>query len=90
MIVEWFLSVAADFVEWLVGLLPAWEVPAWFLDVGTTISNVTDKLDGLGVWVQWDVLNGCLQAVLGAWVLFAGIKLVRAALGHAPGVGGNG
>lgn len=87
---EWFLDVGAGFVAWLVALFPKWIPPAWFSDFGTLISNVTNGLSGLGAWVAWDVLNGCILAVLGSWVIFSGIKLARVAAGHVPGVGGNG
>lgn len=87
---EWFLDIGAGFVAWLVSLFPSWDVPVWFSDFGSLVTDVTAGLSGLGAWVAWDVLNGCIVAVLGSWVIFSTIKLVRVGAGHIPGVGGNG
>lgn len=91
MIVEWFFSVAAALMEWLAGLFPDYELPAWFAEMGVTIAAVTAGLSGLGAWVNWVVLNSAIASVLLAWAIFGSIKLSRVAAGHLPGgVGGNG
>ena len=89
-VVEWFLNLGSGFVAWLVSLLPVWPVPSWFSTIGTVVSAVTTGLSGLGAWVAWDVVNGCIVAVIGSWVIFSGLKLARVAAGHVPAVGGNG
>lgn len=91
MIVEWFFSVGAGLVEWLVGLFPEYTIPDWFTELGDTIAAITAGMSGMGAWVNWTLLNSCIAAVILAWSIFGGIKLTRVAAGHIPGgVGGNG
>lgn len=90
MIIEFLIGVAANVVDWLAGTINGWAPDAWFTDLGERINDVTSSLDGLGVWVDWLVIGGCVVAVLGAWTLFGNVKLTRVAASHVPLVGGGG
>lgn len=90
MITDALLRSGVAIVTFLTGLLPTWSPWPWFVDLGSTVNGLTSALSGLGVWINWPVVGGCVTAVLGSWVLFAQLKLLRVGIGHIPGVGGNG
>lgn len=90
MITEAVVHVACLFAAWVATLFPSWQVPDWFSGLGTTINGVLANLNGVGVWVPWTVILSVVTAVLGTWVVCAGIKLMRAIASYIPFFGGAG
>ena len=86
MVTEAFLQVLADILGRLMGLFPDWEWPAnigipdraSFQGVGLPVDSVLD----LGLALS------CITAIVGAWLVAAGIKLVRMIISHFTGGGG--
>ena len=90
MIAEFFMSLAAGFVDWLAGLFGEWEPPAALVDMSDSIGYLWGQFASLGVWVDWGVLAACVAAALTTWAVVVGIKLVRAVVAHVPVFGGAG
>jgi len=90
MIVDWFMDLSVTIVEWIAGLFPEAVIPEWFTSMGLMLSGLLGGLSGMGVWVNWVVVGGCVTSVLASWLFFSNVKLVRVAAGHVPQFGGNG
>jgi len=90
MITDFIVDVGTAIVVWFTTLFPPFTMPDWFANIGTTLNGFLQALSGMGVWVNWVIVAACVTAVLGSWIVFAQMKLVRVAAGHIPEFGGNG
>lgn len=90
MISEWFLNLAAGFVQWLAGLFGEWTPPEQLTDMAGSAGYLVGQFASLGVWVEWPVLIGCVAVSVGVWAVVVGIKLLRAVVAHIPAIGGSG
>lgn len=90
MIVEKLL----DLVGWIVGavadLFGPWTPPDELVDASKSINGLLTNMAGLGAWMNWGVLAGCVATATAAWGVVVGIKLVRAIAAHIPFLGGAG
>lgn len=88
MIVEWLAGMFYEIQVWFVDLQPAWEPPAFFLDLDSNVSSFFDNFDGLGVWADWAYLALLVGLVLATWVVVLLIKVARAVASYLlPGWG---
>jgi hypothetical protein len=87
---EWFMNMAAGFVEWLASLFGEWEPPTQLTDMADSAGYLVGQFASLGVWVNWPVLIGCVAASVAVWTVVVGIKLLRAVVAHLPEWGGAG
>lgn len=90
MIVEWLVSVCVGLVTWLAQSFSDWEVPSWFVRTSGVVQDVADLAAGFSPFVEWQLLNSVILAVLATWGIFFWIKVARQGFAHAPGVGGAG
>lgn len=90
MISEFFLNLAVGFVGWLAGLFGEWDPPAELTGMATAAQSLVTQFASLGVWVPWGVIAACVGAAVASWAIVLGIKTIRAAAAHIPGVGGSG
>ena len=90
MIVEWFMSVASGFVDFIVGLFPGLEVPEWFLSFDETINLAADRIEPLGAWFDFTVANVVLGALVATWIVCLVVKLILRGISHVPAAGGAG
>jgi hypothetical protein len=89
-IVEWFIGWALGIVQWLVDLLPDWELPAELSDPGGMVETIMANAAGLGVWLDWGALITLALIPLGVWVIGIVWKSIRTAFSHFPFIGGSG
>lgn len=91
MVTEWvfdvFVSLAAFVGSWFV---VEWEVAPFFVNFDSTINDVLDNLSGVGAWVDWGITFTVVGAVVLAWIVGLGVKLVRQIAAHLPVIGGSG
>lgn len=90
MVVEWIMSIAVEFVGWVVALFPQWDVPAWLLDVDDVANQILAGLTGLGAWVNWGLLFACFALQLTTFLVCLGIKGLMKLAAHFPQFGGSG
>lgn len=90
MISEFFLTLAAGFVDWLAGLFGTWDPPAQLVDMAGSVAGLVGQFASLGIWVDWGVLAACVAASVATWAIVVGIKVVRAVAAHIPAFGGAG
>lgn len=93
MIVEWFVAIGAGIAEFFAGLMPGpdeFVLPPELVGIDQTVSDFFDGFSGLGVWVPWVLLAGCISIAVTAWLLGIGIKVLRTIASHVPFFGGSG
>lgn len=90
MIVEWLTAVGASFMTFVSDLLPEWEPPSWFVEIGPQVNGILAPADGLGVWVNFPVASAVATGVLAVYVVCFIIRLVLRAGSHIPQFGGAG
>ena len=90
MITDYFLQLAAQFIAWIATLWPDFEVPQWMLDARPSLITLMESFNGLGAWVDWDVLGICIAAVASVYGIALLIRVIRAAVAHIPQFGGGG
>lgn len=90
MISEFFLGIFGWIVTALADLMGPWTPPAELVEASTRVNDLLASMAGLGAWVNWPVLIGCVAVSVGVWAVVVGIKLVRAIVAHVPMVGGAG
>lgn len=90
MIAEFFSDLGMNIAIWITTLFPEWEIPEWVHDSRGTLLGLLQTHSGLGVWVDWGVLGLCITATATTYGVMLLVKLIRAALGHVPQVGGKG
>lgn len=90
MIVLWFFSVAAGFVQWLASLFPVLELPDQLVNLDDGFNSVFAMGDGLGAFVPWPVIGVLAAVPLTIWVGGLTIRALRALIAHLPFIGGRG
>lgn len=80
----------AGFVGMLGDTFGPWEPPAQLTDGAAGVNDVLQSFTGMGVWVEWPVLAGCVAVQVGVWLSVLLIKLARAIAAHVPAFGGAG
>lgn len=90
MITEWFLSLGATIIEWVLRLFDDIKVPGWILTFDDTWNAVVEPLDGLSAWVPWTVVIGITVFCLTTWFVCLVIKYCRAIASYIPLFGGAG
>ena len=90
MITEWLLTICLSIVEFIVGLLPEWEVPDFMQEFASGIADLFDMINGFGAWAPFAYLGILFGVILTTWSVTAIIKLVLRAASHIPGAGGAG
>lgn len=90
MIAEWIASFGMDIAIFIAGLFPEWDIPGWVIDSRGQLVSMIEAQAGLGVWIDWGVLGLCITATVTTYSIAIVIKLVRAAAGHIPQIGGKG
>jgi len=89
MIVEWILSIGAGIAEWALTLFPKFE-PNQVANAAGQVANIGTVVGGMSPWVNWFALGGQVFIVVGLYLTFLTFRILRALLGHIPGIGGNG
>lgn len=90
MISEWFLGLMAGFVGMLGDAFGEWDPPSQLTDGAAGVNGLLQSFNGMGVWVDWTVLGGCVAVQISVWLGVLLIKLVRAIAAHVPQFGGGG
>lgn len=89
MIAEWILSVGATIATWFASILPNFDVPSWFADLGLNINKFFTGAAGLGPFVDWGFLAVIATVPIGLWSLGIVFRLARWILSHIPLFGGR-
>lgn len=89
MIVNWFWTVAANVVAWVMTLVPDWAVPDSVLHYDRTLNDYANTLQGVGVFVPWIVLGAAIAAPMALWGLLLGWRAFRTGFSHMPFIGGR-
>jgi len=89
-ITEWFLTLMADFVGMLADAFGPWTPPSELVNATSGANSALANMQGVGVWVNWPVLMGCIATSVAVWGGVLVIKLVRAIAAHVPQFGGGG
>lgn len=93
MIIEWILNLAAGFIETVTAPPPGvdeWEIPAWVEDFDSFFNTVFAGMDGLSAWIDWPITLAVVSLSVTTWLLFVGLKTVRAIASYLPFFGGSG
>jgi hypothetical protein len=90
MITEFFLSLATSVLGWLADLFPTWDDTSALDSFPAVLSTVMGWFVGLGVWVDWGILTGCVAVQMIVTLGVFSIKGLRAAASHIPFFGGSG
>ena len=90
MIIQWLIDLACTIASAVGALFSAIQIPASFGSGLASISNITSKFDGLGVWINFPVLATVLLVVVTVYGVSFGIKLFRTAVSYIPFIGGSG
>lgn len=90
MITEWFLNWAMGVVQWLIDLLPDWELPAELVAPGGLFDSVLANAAGMGVWIDWGGIVLLALIPPAVWVIGLLWKGARTAFSHYPFIGGSG
>lgn len=90
MIIEWLMSVAGGFVQWLAGLFPVLELPDELVHLDDSFNNVFAMGDGLGAFIPWPLVGAIAALPLVVWVGGLTIRALRALVAHLPWIGGRG
>lgn len=89
MVTERLIDLVAGFASFVIGLVPAPGVPAFFTDATNAASSVGDLFASVSVWFPL----GLVAAVLTAWALTWGvgvsIKVVRIVASFFTAGGGS-
>lgn len=89
MIVEWFLDLWANFVEWIMSFFGELELPDWFLTGTSSVLSVINNGAGLGAWVPWGIVVGAVTVTFVIWFAGFGLKFARWLIGLIPTMGGG-
>lgn len=89
MITEWFIGVGTTIGAWFASILPNFDVPAWFGQLGTNINQFFNSAAGLGPFVDWNFLAVIAGVPIGLWSLGMMFRLARWVLSHVPFFGGR-
>ena len=89
MITEWLIAVGTGIASWFVSILPNFDVPTWFADLGLNINKFFNSASGLGPFVDWNFLAIIATVPIGLWCLGIVFRLVRWVLSHVPLFGGR-
>lgn len=90
MIAEWFLAVSGTFVEWIAGLFPPIDLPAWVFDPLGGLRPVLEGLAGAGYWIDYLAIGVILGVAVLVYVTTFTVKLVLRLVSHVPAFGGSG
>lgn len=89
MITEWLITLGSTAASWFVTLLPTFDVPSWFADLGLNINKFFTSASGLAPFVDWAFLALIASVPIGLWSLGLMFRLVRWILSHVPFFGGR-
>lgn len=89
MITEWLISLGSRVGAWFVTLLPSFDVPQWFADLGLNINKFFTSASGLAPFVDWNFLALIAGVPLSLWSLGMMFRLARWVLSHVPLFGGR-
>lgn len=90
MIVEWLVGLATSVAGWIADLFGEWTPPPELTGMVDGVRDFLAGMVGLGVWINWPVLAGCVAVAVTAWSSVLVIKLARAVAAHIPLFGGAG
>lgn len=91
MITEWFMGLGGMVLDFLFGVMPP--IPnesAFIINPNDLLTPFMAGINGLGVWLPWQVLTFFLPLVLSVYLISLFARALRAVLGHIPLIGGNG
>lgn len=89
MVTEWLVSTGLSVIAWFVSIVPAFDVPSWFANVGTSINSFFTSAAGLNPFVDWAFLGTISAVPIGLWSLGLLFRLGRMLLSHVPFFGGR-
>lgn len=89
MITEWIIATGTAIASWFVSILPNFDVPQWFADLGLNINKFFANASGLGPFVDWNFLGIVASVPIGLWALGMLFRLARWVLSHVPLFGGR-
>lgn len=89
MIVNWFWTVAANVVNWLMSLVPDWSVPSDVLHFDSTFNDYASTIAGAGVFIPWVVLAAAVGAPFALWGALVAWRAFRTGFSHMPFIGGR-
>lgn len=89
MIIGWILSLLGSTVSWLLGLIPAFPVPAWLTTAGSYLGTVVNAMGQISAWLPWTLLVTGVGVVIAAVVAGIVIRGVRIAASFLTLGGGS-
>jgi hypothetical protein len=89
MISQFFIDLFVQIVSWLADLFPSDVIPDNVQHPDAQLGGLFGLVTGLGVWVNWPVVNACALVALGAYGAGLSIAIVRVIISHLPFVGGK-
>jgi hypothetical protein len=89
-ITQAIVHAALGIATWFCTLFPAWDPPAWFVSLGSSLAGLVSGMSGLGGWIDWPIVSVIAAAAIGTWLVCLGIKALRAIASYIPFVGGAG
>lgn len=90
MITEWLIGVGAAFGTWIAGLFPELDMPEQLVNLDDTVNTIFGWGDGLGAFVQWEVIGVLAAIPLLVWTGGLIVKGIRVLVAHIPFIGGKG
>ena len=91
MIIEWLVTGALQVTAWVVGLFEPLGLPPDLVNVDQTITSfIEEHGEGMGVWVEWNLVGTLMGIGLAVWAVSLGVKVVRVLIAHIPLFGGKG
>lgn len=89
MIVKWFLELIASFLNWLLSLLPTFEIPSWMGDVAGVVGMVFGFADSMSAWFPGPLVLTVVLTVLSVWAVSFAIKIARIVASFFTAGGGS-
>ena len=89
MVTESLIGVLSGVFTWLLGWIPAPDVPAFFDDASSGIQSISELLGSVSVWIPVGLVALVLAAWAATWATGVLIKLARIVLSLFTAGGGS-
>lgn len=89
MITEFIVGAGNTVALWVLGIFPPMNTDA-IISASTALSTIGTYMGSMSVWVNWLLIATQVGLVLGLWLTFLVLKIIRQLLAHVPFFGGSG
>lgn len=91
MVTNAFFGMIAGFFEWINSFWGDFSIDFdWLHTLDAQIHNILQWSSGLGVWMDWGVVNVVVASIIATWLICFTVKLVLRIVSHFPQFGGAG